>query len=280
MYELIKSQYLFIQSKNRARGTPYDFEINFPDGCISCETSEVMAITLMNFDMPFNWYMVNETNNTFVFTNQTTSVSTTISIAHGNYPYRKLADTINEGYSGVYCSYLSSQNKLSFSFTQPHSISFIGKSYQILGFNSTDAPSGLNIESTLQLKQGTQVTEICLSLLGLAPYRDAFNMDTIGNSIQISNVLLAMPFSVNPFEMMSFRNLNNQNTMFFNNKKINSVRFTISDFDDNYLTYISDFTMTLKVETYAIDTMSEILNEKIESLLQINKLLLIQGRHR
>jgi hypothetical protein len=151
--------------------------------------------------------MVNETNNTFVFTNQTTSVSTTISIAYGNYPYRKLADTINEEYSGVYCNYLPSQNKLNFEFTQPHTISFIGKSYQILGFNSTDAPSGFNIESSIQLKQGTQVTEICLSLLGLAPYRDAFNMDTIGNSIQISNVLLAMPFSVNPFEMMSFRNL-------------------------------------------------------------------------
>jgi hypothetical protein len=278
MFELTKTQYLFIQSKNRNRGDAWDFEITFPDGGIECSKDEVITFTLMNFELPFSWYMVNSTNNTFTFTNTITNTSTIISLDYGNYSYRKLADVINEQYNGVFCEYLVPQNKIQFTFSQNHSITLSGKSYQVLGFNSNETPQGTTITSTNQLQQGTQITEVCLSLLGLAPYRDAFNLDTIGKSIQISNVLLAMPFSVNPFEIMSFRNYNNQNTMFVANKKVNTIRFTLTDFDDNFLNFVPDYTMTIKVDTFAIDTNGEKMNEKMEYLIQLNKLQLMQRR--
>jgi hypothetical protein len=280
MFELTKTQYLFIQSKNRARGNPWDFEITFPDGVLECSKDEVMAFTLMSFALPYTWYMVNDTNNTFTFTDLGSNWSKTVTLNQGNYPYRKLADAINEEYSGVFCEYLSPQNKLQFTFNTPHSITFAGKSYQVLGFNSNETPQGSTITSTNQLQQGIQITEICLSLMGLAPYRDAFNIDTIGNSIQISNVLLAMPFSVNPFEIMTFKNLNNQNTMFVNNKKVNTIRFTITDFDDNFLTFVPDFSMTIRVESFAIDTNGEKMVQQMDRLLDLNKLQLMQGRQR
>jgi hypothetical protein len=278
MYELTKTQYLFIQSKNRSRGNAYDFEITFQDSLIECTKDEVMAITLVSFDMPFSWYMVNSTNNTFTITDVNSNVSQTVVLQEGNYSYRKLADAINEQYSSGYCEYLSPQNKLQFTFNTAHRISFTGKSYQVLGFNSNDTPQGTTILSTNQLQQGTQITELCLSLLGLAPYKDAFNIDTIGNSIQISNVLLAMPFKCNPFEIMSFRNYNNTNTMFVANKKVNTIRFTITDFDDTFLTFVSDYSMTIKVDTFAVDTNGEKMVQQLDRLIDFNKMQLIQNR--
>lgn len=275
--QLTKEQYVFIQSSNRATGDVYDFEVNIPDGMLACDQDEVMAVTLMNFDMPYTWYTVNASNNTFVFENTVKHQNTMISLPFGNYNYKKLADEINVMYPDVYCEYLRPQNKLRFTFSENHVLHFQGTSHAVLGFNNNDVPTGTVIESTQQLSTGNTITEICVKVWGLSPYREAFNIDTIAGNVQVSNILLAIPFSTTPFGMLSFVNLTNTNTMYVQNKKIGSIRFTITDFHDNILTFISEFSMTLQIRTFREDTNSKDLCDRLDTMIQMNRLSLMKS---
>ena len=66
--------------------------------------------------------------------------------------------------------------------------------------------------------------------------------------------------------------------MFVANKKVNTIRFTITDFDDTFLTFVSDYSMTLKVDTFAVDTNGEKMVQQLDRLIDFNKMQLIQNR--
>jgi len=271
-----KEQYIFIQSKNRTSGNTYDFEVNIADGILQCGQDEVMAITMMNFDMPFNWYMVNSGNNSVTFRNVTTSINTTVTIPEGNYNYKKLADCINQLYPHVYCEYLVPQNKFLFSFQQQHQIIFIGASYNTLGFSQGETPQGITIMSPNQITTGTTITELCVRLDGITPYKNSFNVDMMRGTASVSMILLSIPFITNPFQLLSYTNYNHTNTMYIDNKKLNMLRIQITDFDDNLLGYINDYTMTLQIQTFKIDSGNDDVCEKIDKLINITQLNLYQ----
>ena len=54
----------FIHSKNRtADDKVYNFPVDYPDGIISCKDNEYIELNVVSFDMPFNMYNINATNN-------------------------------------------------------------------------------------------------------------------------------------------------------------------------------------------------------------------------
>ena len=54
----------FIHSKNRtADDKVYNFAVDYPDGIISCKDNEYIELNVVSFDMPFNMYNINATNN-------------------------------------------------------------------------------------------------------------------------------------------------------------------------------------------------------------------------
>ena len=279
MLESIKQQFLFIQSRMRQSGEPFNFDLYFQNELISCEDDEVMSITLINFDMPFDWYITNSTNNSFYFTRLSDNTQFNIVLEAGNYPYRDLAKAINSQYSGVFCSYKSVSNKMLFTFTEPHTIGLTGNSYITLGFNVGETPESSSniIESTTQLQSSNILQEVCVRVEGLTPYT-VFNLDNVGGGVNISNILLAMPFTTAPYDMMTFRNFTDQNMMFFSNKHVNFMRFLIGDFDDNFLEFINDWSMTLKIETFKIDQNDNNIIDKLNELIDVEKYSLM-SRH-
>ena len=66
--------------------------------------------------------------------------------------------------------------------------------------------------------------------------------------------------------------------MFFSNKKVNYVHFQVGDFDDNCLAYINDFSMTLKIETFKIDSDEVNIVDKLNELIDVEKYSLM-SRH-
>lgn len=282
MLESIKQQYLFIQSKNRVAGEPYNFEIYFQNELISCQDDEVMSITLLNFDLPFDWYITNSTNNSFYFTRISDYTDHHVLLEPGNYPYRTLCKAINDQYSGVFSTYDTVSNTLVFTFQEPHTLTLNGSAYITLGFLPTDSPimsSGNIIKSTTQLQSSSILQEVVMRIEGLTPYT-VFNLDNVSanGAINISNILLAMSFTTAPFDMLTFRNFTDQNKYFFANKKVNLVRFLLGDFNDNYLDYINDFSMTFKIETYKIDDNDKNIVDKLNELIDVEKYSLM-SRH-
>lgn len=248
MNKLVKSQCIFIQSKNRTSGTTYNFDIDFRNQYISCEDDELMSITLLNFNMYCDWYVVNDTNNNFSIRKLSNNETINITIPTGNYPYKTLYQTINLLYGSKVCNFSKIQNKFFFTFSEPHQITFQDKSKEILGFTN-NAYTGSVIMSDYVLNPTKLLDSICVSMNGVQPYK-CYNLSNNNGFIEISNMLCAIPFVSAPYDIFTYSNTGDNFKLFVFDKNIQKLSFRITDFDGNDLTYIPEFTMCLKVDTY------------------------------
>ena len=79
----------FIHSKNRTTDDKvYNFAVDYPDGIISCKDNEYIELNVVSFDMPFNMYNINATNNSL-------KVNETLKyIPYGNYSVKTFRTTL------------------------------------------------------------------------------------------------------------------------------------------------------------------------------------------
>ena len=265
----MKTQYIFINSKNRTDGTTQDFRINFGNRQIECEDDELLCITLLNFNMFRSWYDVNDTNN------KLTIAGNQITLPHGNYPYKLLHQTINALYGSQVCSFNKARNTFKFSFNTPSTITFDNASYELFGFNN-ETYTGTTIESVNVLNPFNNIDSICLHINGVQPYR-CYNLDNIeGDGMRVSDILCCMPFTTAPYDMFNYVNVNSEYKMFVFDKMIQELKFNITDFNNNPIT-LPDFTFTLKVETFLYQEEDEHL-QTLKKLLEYTKMNFLSKR--
>jgi hypothetical protein len=177
------------------------------------------------------------------------NTTTNITLPTGNYPYKLLYQTINALAGSNICSFNKIKNKFRFTFDELHTISFIDNSYELLGFTN-DTHAGTIIESDEVLNPFNQLDNVCVHLSGVQPYR-AYNLDNmVGTDVVVSDLLCAIQFTSAPYDMLNWVNVSNQYQMYIHDKSIQRLNFKITDFKNELLTYLPNFNMTLKVETY------------------------------
>ena len=270
MNNLIKTQYLFVKSENRKDGETYDFTINIPNRYIECEDDEILCITLLNFNVYCSWYNVNDNNNTFTLKRVSNNQSTTITLPHGNYPFKLLYQTINSLYGSNICTFNKVSNKFVFSFSEPYTLTFNDNSYQLLGFSNT-SHTGTTITSDAVINPFSNLDNICVHLQGVQPFR-AYNLDNMqGTDLVVSDLLCAIPFTTAPYDMFNYVNTNSEYKMFVYDKSLQNIRFVITDFNNNHLSNLPDFTMCLKVETFLYEEEDEQLH-MLKKILEYTKL--------
>ena len=106
----ITTRIINIDSQYRENIIPYNDD---PDGPtsptnftldLSDPIRKAISINVTAYQIPYSWYLIdgsNRGNNQFYITNNTTSVSTTISISSGNYTNSELLDAINTSIDNV-----------------------------------------------------------------------------------------------------------------------------------------------------------------------------------
>lgn len=274
--KLVKSQTLFIQSKNRVSGgSTFNFDIHIPENYVSCSSEQLLKITLMNFSTYRSWYTINTGYNTISFKNLVTLATTVVIIPAGNYNYKVLASTINSLYPATVCSWNSYTNKLTFTFTQNHEVSFPDLSYMVLGFNQGAVLQGTTITSQTVIKP-TVADHICIHLKDVTPYL-TFNLDNLaGNGMNVSDVIMAMTVTTQPFDLVVWRNTNDEFMLTIKEKKLNSLRFYFTDFDNNALTYLPESQLVLRVDTYDLKE-DETLRSALEDIAKYTRLSFISN---
>ena len=103
----------FIHSKNRtADDKVYNFAVDYPDGIISCKDNEYIELNVVSFDMPFNMYNINATNNCL-------KVNETLKyIPYGNYSVKTFRTTFLSLLPiGTAITYNDAQNTYTFTGT-------------------------------------------------------------------------------------------------------------------------------------------------------------------
>jgi hypothetical protein len=275
---LVNSQYLFLRS---AQTNSYDSVFEFDTDVMTAMPEHQMSLTVVDFTMQIQYYVVNELNNQLSFTIVASGVSSTIAVPPGNYSYRDLCLTVSRLYNGLTCTYDNYTNRAVFTFATPHTISFIDNSYQTFGFNSTDVPSGATIVSSNQLDLKGGVNQVVLHASGVSTTA-CLNVDNFSSATNLrckpSNVLAVIPFDTAPFTVLHWQNPGNQFEMFLNERNISRLQIIIQDIYGNDLTYLNPYTITFLVRIYkknaqdgqnrSIGLLSEILDYTKLSLIK------------
>lgn len=247
---LINSQYLFLRS---AQTNSYDSVFEFDTDVLTAMPEHQMSLTVVDFTMQIQYYVVNSLNNQLIFTDVSNSSHTTITVPPGNYSYRDLCLAVSRLYTGLTCTYDNHTNRAIFTFTTPHAISFINNSYQTFGFNSTDVPSGTIITSSNQLDLKGGVNQLVLHAAGVSTTA-CWNVDNFSSKDDLkckpSDVLAVIPFDTAPFTVLHWQNPGNQFEMLLNEKNISRLQITIQDIYGNDLTYLNSYTITFLVRIY------------------------------
>jgi hypothetical protein len=270
MNKLVKQQFLFVQSKNRSNGNTYDFTLDIPDQLIACEDDEILAITLLGFNFFHDFYIVNDDNNSFMLTKLSNATSKVVTLPNGNYPYSTLYKTINSLYGSNICTWDSVRNKLKFTFDDPHKLTFINGSYEILGFDIGEY-TGTSIESVNVLNHSANISTICVQLGNVQPYK-CYNLDNMyTKEANVSSLLMAIPVDAVPFGLFNYTNSGSEFKLFVHDKRLQQLRFTLTDCLGNPLKMLPDFTMSLKVETY-IEEDEDVQLQTLQKILEYTRL--------
>lgn len=278
-FNLVKIHNVFVNSKNRdAYESPADMTIEIPSGFIqiSDPTTQRMKVSLMSFTGHYNWTEVNETNNSIIFKNLNTNISTTVTLAHGNYPLQKMAKVISTMYPQVQCTHVSETNKFVFNFgVVPHGIQFVGASYDVIGFTPMDdGINGIMIASTQTIKPMKRLN-IYVRLLDVLPSDECLNLDNFNSvHLQPSNVLCAFPINGQPWQSINFNDTSAGDTfgMWISNTHLTKLRFQLTDCDGEVLDFIDDYEAIFQIGIWDEDNKCE-LNRMVDKLNSIDSSL-------
>jgi hypothetical protein len=163
----------------------------------------------------------------------------------------------------------SSRNKLTFTFTDNHNISwFHDTTSKILGFTSS-IQSGTSITSTTVLKS-TVNDSLKLKIGNITPIR-SFNLENneVGK-LNGSSTMLCMPFNGSPFDLLVHRNYSDENGINFKENTISKFQFNFVNEDDIDFTMLSESVFSFKIETYTIsDKTNDSINTNLAELVNI-----------
>ena len=270
MPTLSRSHYLYLQSKHRNSGTPSNYSIKLPPSLIQCdEEFERIRVTIMNFNVYNSWYMINAGFNTINFYNMVTNTTTSVSIPGGSYSYYRLAAEINNLYADCTCTWLQDSNKMCFTFTDSHQMSFDGI-YNILGFQQGEQPEGTTIVSS-QTMIPVPTTGILINLINQMPYHGAINLDNLTGFMRPSTVLARVGINASPFQLITYSNVTeNDNGIYISTNNLNELEFLFTTPDQVEMTYLPDHDLLIKVEVWAVDDESNMqtLMEDISAIKQ------------
>jgi hypothetical protein len=205
--------FLFINSKNRISGQPFDFVINFNNELIKAPKSHFMQITVEQVSITRTWYSVQTGFNTFNVVDSN-NATTTVTIPIGQYNAYDLRSELQALLPTWTITYNKKLN--TFTFTRPNngiaSYRFVFPHYvvaELLGFSATEQPLFTIASPTITSSKSIRVNNDASLLIHSNLARQKFSaIDNIEPTFQESDVLCSIPITSAPFDNIVFNKSN------------------------------------------------------------------------
>lgn len=204
-------------------------------------------ITVLNGQIPVSFYVITSLNNKLVLQ---TSVTTTITIANGNYSANTLITELQSKFLTAGIIFTSIQfNKIN------GIMSFISNGFTNYYF--TSASTLLNVLGTTSSIISVSTIYTCpypLNLLGvqkLSIKSERLAIHSVSSiDFSFSNTLVTIPCDVPPYSLISYISQSDQNKNLLNIRNINEIDIQIFDENNNFIDFNNlDWTITLTISS-------------------------------
>lgn len=198
---------IFINSKQRISGVPWDFYINFNDNLIKAPKGCYIQITVEQASINRSWYSIQSGYNTFQITDNLGG-NQTITIPIGYYNATDLRTQLQSQLTTWTITYDKKLNK--YTFTAPaftggitwRKFVFTNSSVSdLFGFDQTETPQFTSASPSVVSSKPIKVNEDnCILVRTNLPRQKMSALDNLNRTIVESDVLCSIPIQNAPFD--------------------------------------------------------------------------------
>ena len=276
--KVIDKQLLFISSDERESGGPSDFTLSLPAHLISCLPHQKMRMVLNDVVMPYTWYNVQGTNNTFEIVVNGSTHAITLDV--GSYHALQMRDHLNSKLSSysVTVSFTEISSKFTFTMSNPvgvNALVFAAQgAHNLLGFSKSTSNSfvGGVVQSTGAVSMMfTDALYLHCDLLNTNVDKRAGDQQTFHLSTAFAKIMI----NTSPFNNIIFQNINDDYMLNLLDHRVTQMHFWITTVEHGIIQLNDEFSFTMKVEVFEDD--EKTLVHQNSGLGELLRLLLLQN---
>ena len=253
----------FIHSKNRtADDKVYNFAVDYPDGIISCKDNEYIELNVVSFDMPFNMYNINATNNCM-------KVNETLKyIPYGNYSVKTFRTTLLSLLPvGTTITYNDAQNTYTFTGTgtiQPITMGALIGLPNNIGVSINNLTTGLiNLSS---------FSKIILRTQGITYYQsNVENLQVSSTNLQLFSDIIFWKNKqdIDPFKIIAYNNEDGGNNFCLEvqDKMIFRLQFQLKNERNEFIEDAAEWMAVIQYNIY--EKQDDVVKNTIVSLYKL-----------
>ena len=250
----------FIHSKNRtADDKVYNFAVDYPDGIISCKDNEYIELNVVSFDMPFNMYNINATNNCMKVN------ETILYIPYGNYSVKTFRTTLLSLLPvGTAITYNDAQNTYTFTGTgtiQPITMGALIGLPNNIGVSINNLTTGLiNLSS---------FSKIILRTQGITYYQsNVENLQVSSSNLQLFSDIIFWKNKqdIEPFKIITYNNEDGGNNFCLEvqDKMIFRLQFHLKNERNEFIEDVAEWMTVIQYNIY--EKQDDVIKNTIVSL--------------
>jgi hypothetical protein len=258
--KVVDKRLIFINSEDRVSGSIQDFSIEIPSHLLVAEKHQFTRLVLNDLVMPYTWYNVQASNNTFTI--QEPSATATMALELGSYHTLQLRDHIKvklngSGLSGTYTvSYYEQSGHFIIQSTSSSTFTLTNNTaYRLLGFEKGVTSIAQSVNGTMTLESTKSVNMMFTEALFLHIDLPNTNMNKgTGDktSFHISNAFAKIPINTSPFNNIIYLNTNDDYIV--NTPSLGTqLRLMVTTLDHQPIELNDDYSLTLKLEVLEDD---------------------------
>lgn len=265
--KVIDKRLLFINSKDRVSGTIERFKIEIPPHLLHKEKDQKMRIILNDVILPYTWYNIQASNNTFTMIehigNPPTQTITTISLTPGSYHVIQLRDYLRAQLNAalVYTyTVVFDETSAKFTFTNDNNSN---PNFDVLRFatNSAHKLLGFQADSQNTFSAKTLVSSGAVNMMftdGLFLHCDLPNTNVnkgtgTRETYHVSNAFAKLSINTAPFSTIIYQNTNDDYLLNVPGSHLQNMTFTLKTLDHEVISLNDEYSFTLKLEVYEDD---------------------------
>ena len=253
----------FIHSKNRtADDKVYNFAVDYPDGIISCKDNEYIELNVVSFDMPFNMYNINATNNCMKVN------ETILYIPYGNYSVKTFRTTLLSLLPvGTAKTYNDTQNTYTFTGTgtiQPITMGALIGLPNNIGVSINNLTTGLiNLSS---------FSKIILRTQGITYYQsNVENLQVSSSNLQLFSDIIFWKNKqdIEPFKIIAYNNEDGGNNFCLEvqDKMIFRLQFQLKNERNEFIEDVTEWMAVIQYNIY--EKQDDVIKNTIVSLYKL-----------